>query len=117
MQIKSESKLPNTVLTIRLNTAKEMYDFNELTHSHSEYDTDWDDLIYNLHEYKSEDINSHVLIQYLPSDEQPKNGDVICTIHLWCPDFEKLSYLESEITKRISSVLKVTLPWERHGLE
>lgn len=113
MQIKSESKLPNTVLTIRLNTAKEMFDFHEVTHSHSEYETEWDELNEKLHEYKSVDILSHVFIQYLPLDEQPKNGDLICTIHLWCEDFEKLSYLESEITKRISSVLTVTWPWEK----
>jgi len=111
MQIKSKTKLPNTVITVRLNTAKEMFDFNEVTHSHSEYDTDWDELLYNLHEYKG--IDSHIYVQYLPSDEQPKNGDVICSIHLYCKDYEKLDYLEAKITKRISSVLTVTWPWER----
>ena len=99
MQIKSETKLPNTVITVRLNTAKEMYDFSEATHSHSEYDTDWDDLLYNLSNYKG--IDSHIYIQY--PDEQPKNGDVICTIHLYCKDYEKLDYLEAKITQRITS--------------
>jgi len=108
MQIKSQTKLPKTVITVRLTTAKEMFDFNEVTHSHSEYDTDWDELLYNLYEYKG--IDSDIHVQYLPSDEQPKNGDVICTIRLWCKDYEKLDYLEAKITKRISSVLTVTLP-------
>ncbi|NKC02033.1 MAG: hypothetical protein GKR90_26525 [Pseudomonadales bacterium] len=111
MQIKSQTKLPNTIITIRLNTAKEMHDFSEVTHSHTEYDTDWDELLYNLSEYKG--IDSHIYVQYLSSDEQPKNGDVICSIHLYCQDHEKLDYLEAEITKRISTVLTVTWPWER----
>ena len=111
MQIKSETKLPNTVITIRLNTAKEMYDFSEITHEHTEYDTDWSDLRYRLSEYK--DILSHIYVQHLPSEEQPKNGDVVCTITLYCQDTEKLDYLEAEITKCISTALTVTWPWER----
>ena len=55
MQIKSKTKLPETVITIRLTSAKEMYDFSELTHSHTEYDTDWDELLYTLSEYKGID--------------------------------------------------------------
>tara|TARA_R110000796_G_scaffold219962_1_gene336066 strand:- start:141 stop:482 length:342 start_codon:yes stop_codon:yes gene_type:complete len=113
MQIKSETKLPNTVITIRLTTAKEMFDFAEITHDHSEYDTDWDELLYRLSEYKG--IDSHIYVQYLSSDKQPKNGDVICLIHLYCKDYEKLDYLEAEITKRISTALTVTWPWERNN--
>lgn len=112
MQIKSKTKLPETVITIRLTSAKEMYDFSELTHSHTEYDTDWDELLYTLSEYKS--IDSHIYLQY-PSDMQLKNGDVVCTITLYCKDYEKLDYLEAEITKRISTVLTVTWPWVRHN--
>lgn len=111
MQIKSETKLPNTVITIRLTSAKDMYDFSEITHEHTEYDTDWGDLLYTLSEYK--DIDSNIYLQY-PSELQPKNGDVVCTITLWCKDYLKLDYLEAEITKRIS--LTKTWPWERHGL-
>ena len=59
-------------MTIRLTSAKEMYDFSEITHSHTEYDTDWDELLYSLSEYK--DIDSHIYLQYLSSEEQPKNG-------------------------------------------
>ena len=105
MQLKSETIGPDTVMTIRLTTAKEMYDFSEVTHDHTEYDTDWDNLLYTLSEYK--DIPSHVSVQY-PSWWQPKNGDVVCTITLWCKDYEKLDYLKAEITKRISSVLSIT---------
>ena len=104
MQLTSETKLPDTVMTIRLTSAKEMYDFSEITHSHTEYDTDWDELLYSLSEYK--DIDSHVYLQYLSSEEQPKNGDVICTITMYCKDYEKLDYLEAEITKHISRVWK-----------
>jgi hypothetical protein len=112
MQIKSETKLPNTVITIRLNTAQEMYDFSEITHEHTEYDTDWSELLYSLSEYKG--IDSHVYLQY-PSEQQPKNGDVVCTITLYCKDYEKLDYLEAEITKCISTALTVTWPWERNN--
>jgi hypothetical protein len=106
MQLKSETKLPDTVLTIRLTTAKEMYDFIGVTHSHTEYDTDWDDLLYSLSEYQG--IDSHISNQYLPTEEQPKNGDVICTIHLYCKDYKKLDYLETEITNHITRVLTVS---------
>ena len=102
MQIKSETKLPNTVITVRLTTAKEMYDFSDVTHSHTEYDTDWDELLYSLSEYQG--IDSHIYLQYLPSEEQPKDGDVVCTITLYCQDTEKLNYLEAEVTKRILTV-------------
>ena len=113
MQIKSETKLQDTVITVRLTTAKEMYDFSAVTHDHTEYDTDWDELLYTLSEYK--DIPSHIYIQYPPED-QPKNGDVVCTITLYCQDTEKLGYLEAEVTKRILTALTITYPWERDGL-
>ena len=99
MQLKSETKLPNTTIFITLTTAKEMYDFSEVTHDHTEYGTEWGDLLDLLDEYKG--IPSHVSVQYFPEIEQPKNGDVKCSIHLWCKDYEKLDYLEAEITKRI----------------
>ena len=60
-------------------------------------------------------IDSHIYLQY-PSEEQPKNGDVICTITLYCQDTEKLGYLEAEVTKRILTALTITYPWERDGL-
>tara|TARA_R110000787_G_scaffold6434_7_gene22508 strand:- start:1602 stop:1946 length:345 start_codon:yes stop_codon:yes gene_type:complete len=114
MQIKSETKLPDTVITVRLTTAKEMYNFSEVTHSHTEYDTDWDELLYSLSEYQG--IDSHIYLQY-PSEKQPKDGDVVCTITLYCQDTEKLSYLEAEVTKRILTALTITYPWERDGLD
>ena len=113
MQFKSETKFPNTTIFITLTTAKEMYDFSEVTHYHTEYDTDWRELLYTLSEYK--DIPSHIYIQYPPED-QPKNGDVIYTITLYCQDTEKLGYLEAEVTKRILTALTITYPWERDGL-
>ena len=114
MQIKSETKLPDTVITVRLTTAKEMYNFSEVTHDHTEYDTDWDELLYTLSEYKN--IPSHIYIQY-PSERQTGNGDVVCTITLYCQDTEKLGYLEAEVTKRILTALTITYPWERDGLD
>ena len=113
MQIKSETNLPDIVITVRLTTAKEMYNFSEVTHDHTEYDTDWRELLYTLSEYK--DIPSHIYIQY-PSEEQPKNGDVVCTITLYCQDTEKLGYLEAEVTKRILTALTITNPWEKDSL-
>ena len=107
MQIKSETKLPDTVITVRLTTAKEMYNFSEVTHDHTEYDTDWDELLYTLSEYKN--IPSHIYIQY-PSERQTGNGDVVCTITLYCQDTEKLGYLEAEVTKRILTALTITYP-------
>ena len=103
MQFKSETKLPNTVITVRLTTAKEMYDFSEVTHEHTEYGTEWGDLLDLLDEYQG--IASHISVQHLPTIEQPKNGDVKCSIHLWCKDYEKLDYLEAEITKRITKAM------------
>jgi len=114
MQLKSETKLPNTVMTIRLNSAKEMYDFNQVTHEHTEYTTEWSELLYSLFEYKG--ISSHVYITICPDKEQPNNGDIIVRITMYCKDTEKLDYIESEVTKRILTALTVTWPWERDGL-
>ena len=106
MQLKSETKLPNTVMTITLTSAKEMYDFSEVTHEHTEYHTEWNELMYSLSEYK--DIPSHVYVSISPDREQPDNGNVVATITMYCKDNNKLNYLETEITKRILTALTIT---------
>ena len=104
MQLKSETIGPNTVMTIRLNSAKEMYDFNQVTHEHTEYTTEWSEFLYSLYEYKG--ISSHVYITICPDKEQP--GDIIARITIYCKDNNKLDYIEAEITKKISNVLSIT---------
>jgi len=124
MQIKSETKLPNTVITITLNSAKEMYDFNQLTHEHTEYTTEWSAFLYSLFEYNYDReehvIDSHVWVTICPDREepadnflyreQPDNGDIIARINMYCKDTKKLDYIETEITNKLLSGLTVTIP-------
>jgi hypothetical protein len=104
MQLKSETIGPDTVMTIRLNSAKEMYDFNQVTHEHTEYTTEWSKFLYSLYEYKG--ISSNVYITIFSDKEQP--GDIIARITIYCKDNNKLDYIEAEITKKISNVLSIT---------
>lgn len=98
-------------ITITLYTAKEMLDYSTITHDHTEYDTEWDDLLYTLHEYQG--IDSHVSKEIV--NDQLECGFVVCAIVMYSKDAKKLEYIEQQITQYLLNVLSETYPWDPTG--
>tara|TARA_R110000787_G_scaffold92754_1_gene194855 strand:+ start:595 stop:999 length:405 start_codon:yes stop_codon:yes gene_type:complete len=97
-------------LTITLYTAREMYNYYEVTHEHSEYNTEWGDFMEEIVETFP---TIHISLQS-PS-EQPENGDVIRAIVIYSLDEKILDDLEINITSRLLTVLSETYPWDPTG--